>query len=407
VATIGGAVGAQDAPAWRFHELPGATATAFALLWQHGFDDDADAVHGAARVLVECRLERARAAVPEATTSGFVVGPDAALVFVLVDATNHAAGLRFCAAAADDALPLPDDTIALAIARAALAADDAAWLHPGPVLQTLARRALLTGPAARPAAGTPRALQSLDPSRIRELLRVAPGLRCLALGAVPAELRTAAAAWPNRERPRAPRARPAAASAGGLAAGAPVAHSRLDGPLVAAAFVVPDATPRAAFAVAIEVAKARAARRLPLRGREMLARAPLVEWSWAQDDPLVMFCRRGPDHGEPAAANAELRALLADLRAVAPTPDELAAAVRSLGAEALGGPGLAAAPATLPRRATALLLAEWRGIGAADLAAVSADAARAAFASLGPDDAGWWGALVPASAPEPGWRPAR
>lgn len=394
---------AQESPTWRLHELPDATTTAFALLWEHGFDDDVDLVHGAARVLVECRLERARAAVPQVTTSGFVVGPDASLVFVLVDAKDHASGLRFCEAAANDAASLSDDTIALVIARAALAADDAEWLHPGPVLQCRARAALCTGPAARPVAGSPRALQSLSPARVRELSKSGAPPRGLALGAIAAELRAAAANWPACRRT------PTARSFGGVTTtttvtNAPLVHPRLDGPLVATAFVVPDSVPLAAFAVAIEVAKARAARRLRLQGRELLARAPIVEWSWLRGDPLVVFCRRGANGAEPSRAAAELDALLADLRTNAPSADELAAAIQGVIGETLGGPGRAAAAATLPGRATAMLLAEWRGIVANDISVVTADAARAAFARGCPETAGFRGTLVPAPADEPGWR---
>ena len=57
-------------------------------------------------------------------------------------------------------------------------------------------------------------------------------------------------------------------------------HTRLDGPFAALAFAVGEGADLPALAVAVEVAKMRAARDLRLRGSEASARAPFVGWSW-------------------------------------------------------------------------------------------------------------------------------
>ncbi len=375
-------------PVWTWNELPGAKATAFAVVFHAGFVDDADGEHGIARALAECRLERARAAVPDTLGSGTQVFADATVAFVLVDAERAASGFAFCRALVDDGLAPSDDAVCLAIARAALAADDAQFLFPGDVLECAARRALLTGPMARPVAGTASAVATIDAARLRERLREAVGFRAVGVGAVPADVRAAAETWRVRDgsSPRASERGPDP-----LRVEPPVPHARIDGPFAAAAFVVDDASPE--LAVAVEVARSRAARRWRFRGKEWIAKAPAVSWSWTRGEPLVRFCRRGLDEADPSGARADIEALLADLRERPPSTAEVAAAVRALESEC-GAAGSAEA-SVLPGRAIGSALARRRGIDPATLAAVTPDgavrAARRTFAS----DTGWWGSLVP------------
>ncbi|MBL8730134.1 MAG: hypothetical protein JNM25_17055, partial [Planctomycetes bacterium] len=151
----------SQAPVWTWQPMPDATATVFAVLWRHGFDDDAGHECGAAGALAECRLARARRAAPGVTASGVQVTGDATVAFVLVPASAAADGVAFCGALLDDTVAVGDDLVAAAIARAALAADDAEWLYPGPVLASRARRAALDGAAAHAVAGSATALQAL------------------------------------------------------------------------------------------------------------------------------------------------------------------------------------------------------------------------------------------------------
>lgn len=393
---------AQDpdlvAAPWQWVEVPASDAVAFAVLWPRGLDGDADVEHGATKVLAECRLARARAAVPEASASGIQVHGDAAIAFVLVDADAWRVGLRFVEALVDDTMSLDDDRIAQATSRVALAADDAAWLFPGPALECMARRALLTGPAARPIAGSLPALQALQPARVRELLRAPGSVGFCAAGAVTAELRAAVAAWqaPPGVGLTALTAVPSSVHAA-LARGADATaeHPRLDGPLVEAAFVV-DGVDRAALAVAIEVARQRAARSLRLRGREAMARAPVVAWSWLHGEPLVQFRRRGADGGTADGPRRELEDLLADLHARPPSASELTAAVGTLCRELSPAEG-AAVRESLPGRAMAALLLLHRGADCESLRAVTAEAAHGVFRSVCGPDRAWWGALLPAA----------
>lgn len=377
-------------PVWTWNELPGATAIAFAVVFHAGFADDPDDEHGIARALAECRLERARATVPDTLGSGTQVTGDATVAFVLVDAAQAAAGLAFCRALVDEGLAPSDDAVRLAIARAGLAADDAQFLFPGDVLECAARRAMLAGPMARPVAGTAGVVAAIDGARLRERLRAPVAFRAVGVGAVSASVRAAAASWLARDASP-PRA--VELGADPVLAAPPAPHARIDGPFVAAAFVVGDAVAGPEIAVAVEVARARAARRWRFRGTEWVARAPAVSWSWTRGEPLVRFCRRGADEADPAAARADIEGLLADLRERPPSVAEVAAAVRALESEC-GATGSADAP-MLPGRAIGAGLARRRGIDPASLAAVTPDgallAARRAFA---PETA-WWGSLVP------------
>jgi len=393
-----GACAAQTPSTWRWQQVPGAGSVVFAVLWQHGYDDDLPAESGAVRALAECRLLRARRAVPEAAASGVQVGGDATVAFVLVPATEAARGVAFCGALLDDTLAVDDDLVARAIARAALAADDAEWLYPGEVLASRARRHLLAGAAARGVAGSAVAVQALTPTRLRTLLRQPVGVLAVGVGSVPAAVQQQALSLPLP-----PHAQPSPPPIATAVDAPPVAdvqpHPRVDGPFVAITFVVPPAVDRAALAVAIEVARGRAARTLRLRGGEAQARAPLVAWSWLRGEPLLRFHRRGVDGGDPDRPWGELDALLADLVERPPTAVECDTAVRTLRAElGLLPPTAAVDGAALPGWAMASLLARWRQIDGAAVAAVTAGAAHAALRATCGTDRVYRGGLVPLAA---------
>lgn len=387
VAGLAGGAAAQSVRPWLL-AVPGATATAVGVLWQRGHDDDEASVSGLSRVLVECRLHRARAAAPQVTRAGFSVGRDHCLAFAVAPADDVAVVRAFVAALLDDTLPIADDELRLIVARSALAADDDEFHYPGPMLETIARRRLFAGgAAARAPAGDAEALSRLAPDDVRRWLSLPPApVRLAALGAVGsavaeqlAALQPAQQLHPSAPTPQ-PRALPADAPA--------VEHSRVDAPFVSLAFAVE--RPSLSLALGVEVAKERARRRLRTRGTELLARAPLVRWSWAEDDALLQFCRRGEDPlqllpGQPAEADRndeaaatarELELLLADLRAVAPSAAELAAARAAVALE-LGLPGpdevttWAAQPALLPGRLQALMRRELHGIDLSGLAAAT------------------------------------
>jgi len=174
-------------------------------------------------------------------------------------------------------------------------------------------------------------------------------------------------------------------------------HPRVDGPLVSLAFAVPAGIDRAALAVAIEVARGRAARALRLRGGEARARTPLVSWSWLAAEPLVVFYRRGIDGADPAGPFAELDALLADLVARPPTAAEYDIAVRTLRAESgFGSPPIGPA---LPGWAVSSLLVRHRAIGPGDVDGVTAASAHAALRETCEPARGYRGGLVPAAVP--------
>ncbi|HEX5053825.1 MAG TPA: hypothetical protein VFZ65_18740 [Planctomycetota bacterium] len=415
---------APEAPlpgSWVWEPVPDAGTVALAVLWRRGYDDDRPGECGAARVLAECRLERARAEVQGTVASGLRVGADASVVFVLTAAADWPRGAAFVAALLDDTRPLDDDLLARTAARAALAADDGEFLYPGLVLQGRARLALCTGAAARPAVGSATAIQQLAAARVRALLREPVPRRGWGIGALPEALRerceaamTGAVAGVSQLR---------------IEAAAPVPgpefvlHARVDAPFVAAGFLVPADVELPCLAVGVEVARRRAERRFRMVGREAMARAPLVNWSWLDGDPLVVFCRRGFDPvrlwpGEQAAADAEaeraavqrdLQGLLEDLRKVPPSAKEIAAARDSLQVELaatapdIGLVDAASERALLPGRVQARLLAAHRGIDGPALQAVTADRVHDTLRALLRPERTWWGGLMPYPVPSVGW----
>ncbi|MCR9248232.1 MAG: hypothetical protein NXI31_24655 [bacterium] len=389
------------------HEVAGAPVTVFACAIDHGVDDDAPGESGVARVLARLRLQRARAAVPEAGRSGSLVGADVSILFVSVPQDRWPLGAAFVRALFDDELPLTTDEIALATARVALAVDDAEWLYPGWVLQSRARRALLTGSAQRGLHGDARSVQQVTPARVRELLGRACGVEHAVFGAVPAAVRELR--LPGRPPQGAPPRRavePAKSvrEPSGSAPGSPTIakHSRVNGPFVAVAARAPGPAEHAAFAVGVEVARARARRRLPNRLFEAhrFARAPLVGWSWLDADAIVVLTRRGHDGDEPEQAFAELDALLADLRERPPSARELEKARRTLAHELAPLPWNSTASVS-PGRVVVAMRAARRGITSAAITGVSAAAAHRALASALAPDRLWRGGLVPSVVKDP------
>lgn len=418
-------VAGQAAAGWTFHPVPEASAVALGVLWQHGFDDDAAAECGAARVLAECRLLRARAAVPDVQASGLQVLADASIVFVLVDRQHSRRGAAFVAALLDDRVPIGADDLALAQARAALAADDGEFLWPGLVLQSQARLALCRGqPAGRAAAGSAVAIQALTPARIGALLAAPGAATGMVLGAVEPELREALAALPLPGGPP-PALAPAAAPPSPVAATSLV-HDRVDAPTLGAAFAVPAGADLAAFALGVEVARSRAQQRFRFRANEGVARTPFVSWSWLHGDPVLLFCRRGvnprrllpgerggvPAAAESAATRRELEALLTDLREVPPTADEVRAAQRSLRMELALAPvgpetlaALAGTAEALPGRLQVLLLAAHRRIDGVALEKATPTAVHAALLAALVPAAAYWAELLPRPQASLAWRP--
>jgi hypothetical protein len=420
VVVLAGAPAAQDLPAFANETIAGGKGAAVAVAWLHGGGVAPGHDLGVAAVLAQVRLARAAAVAPRVQASVHVDGAVACIVGVT--AAAQAASLApFAAALLDDGAAMGDDAIAAAIARAALQADDQEFLVPAGVL---ARRVGRHFGGAEPGSGSA-AMLALAPADVRERLRVPVPTLARARGAIPAEVAAALAALPLSvgELPR-PALR-AAATATAAAGSAPPAlhtevHSRVDQPFVVAAFAAPPAPHAAAFAVACEVARARAIRRFPLRGSEPRAGTWFVAWAWLAGDDCVRFHRRGCDPvkllpGERAsdvaaeceATAAELRAFLADLRERPPTAEEVGRAQATVLAET--GLSMAARqsadPAVLGGRLRASLLASVRGIDAEAVGAVTpATAAAALAATLAEAGACWW-ALLPAAIPGIGWRP--
>ncbi len=418
---------AQSAPAWQWHPVPGANAVAVGLLWRHGYDDDRPDECGAARVLAECRLWRARALVPGVRASGLQMAADATVVFVVVDAAMTDSAVRFVQALLDDRLPIDDDTLAVACAEVALAADDAEFLYPGLVMQGRARLLLCQGRAGgRPVAGSAAAVQGLSPARVRELLQRPVAVRGAVLGAVSANFRTAlqAVVLPTIVEAAAGASPPPAPARLPLPA-CETQHDRVNAPFVAAAFLVPEGPDLSAFAVAVEVARLRAQRRFKMRPNEATGRDTFVAWSWLQGDPVLVFCRRGMSptkllpgekpradaNAERAATRAEVEALLADLRERAPTDEEVAAARSSLQFELALQPmtpaltsALASNGGALPGRLEVLLLAAHRGIDGSALAAVASPAVREVLQRVLQPAAACWCGLMPVPQANFAWR---
>jgi hypothetical protein len=405
-------------------EVPGANATAVAVLWQHGLDDDEPSQVGACRVLAECRLERARAVVPAIAVSGMQVCGDATLVFASAASSQWPQLAAFLRALLDDALPMQDDELSLLIARAALAADTAEFLDPGPVLQTRLRLRLCRGTrAARPVAGSAPAMAALTPAQVRGLLQVPVAVQLGVLGAIPPELRRAISLPERAVHARKPESTAEAAVAVVQNAIEYETHSRVDSPFVAVGFRAPRSDLLPAFALGIEVARART-RRLPVRFGQAMGRAPIVGWSWLHGDPVVVFCRRGADFvqlrpGEHVEADmesardatiAELESILQNLRQQPPTARELADARSALQLELALQPltpdkqsALAGSPAALPGRLQVLLLGACHGIDKTALEAVTREGVTAVLASvLDPAGACWHG-LMPVPRSDVGW----
>lgn len=393
------AASAQSAAAWQFDAVPAARQTVVVLAWQHGFDDDADAQHGLARVLAECRLLRARLAVPAVSDAGVLVLKDVALTFAALPAKS-AEVVAFATALLDEALELSDDSIARQLARAALLADDAEWLYPGLVFECRARALMFAGqPAGRPVAGSATALQACTVAQVRERLRRPVGVSGHVFGApVHGELPPLPAAAPRSPVDPAP---PVAAEAAWTALTSQV-HSRVDGPFVAAAFRWPAGTSLADQALALEVARVRAARQLRLRGGEAMARSPLVGWSWRAGGSVVVFARRGHNGDAPEPAQRELQALLDDLRHRPPTARELTSAANGLAAETAMPPWsaeqqqlIASSSGALVGRALVAVLVRHRGLQGVDFGAATAAQVHAALRQGLPEQGALWLALVP------------
>ena len=416
---LAGTLPAQDG--CLFEVLPDADAVAVGVLWSHGLDHDASARCGLARVLAESRLRCACAAAPAVRATGVKVGGDFALAFGVVavgDADSAAAFLRglLDAGCGEGGGVLDDDTLERLIARAALAADDAEFVFPGDVLATRARRTRLAGTAAaHPLAGDARAIAALSPDAVRAALRHPVGVRLAAVGALDDGLI-------DRVRGLA-RAPIAAVAVTASVAAAPVAAetvdvgARADAPFVAVAVPAPAPAHRATFALGLEVARVRCHRRFRLRGNELFAGAPFVRWSWLEADPLALFYRRGeqPERllpGQRAAASAadesravraELADLLRDLRANAPSEDEMRLARRALRAR-FALPATAPAAAALPGRLSALLLATYHGIAVEELDTVTAAAVHALLRRRLAAERLSWHVLMPGENPTVGFR---
>lgn len=416
------AVPAQGPCTWL--HLDGADATAVGVLYPTGFDDDPKGRSGLAAVAAAARLEQGRRNAGALLASGVQVGSDYAIVFAVVGRDGIDAAVAFLEGVRRDGADLDDDVLALAIARAALAADDAEFLYPGDVMRTRARRRIGAGTAlVRPPYGQATECIELTPAIVRERLAAPTPVRVAALGAVdqrwidavggiasPADPCAPAAVLvcrpPRRERER-----------------TEDVSARADSPYVAVAFAAPPAADRPAFALAMEIARARAFGRFRLRGRELFARAPFVRWSWLRADPLAVFFRRGEDNvqllpgerpkatvdDEVDATQRELQALLEDLRTVPPTANEMAAARAALRSQlGLPGPGesapWASEAATLPGRLQVLLLRGYHAIDVAILDSVSpAMVAASMKATLGPARSSWH-AMVPRRRDRLGYR---
>ena len=423
---LGIALAPAQAPEVSCRELPAADAVGVGICFAHGIAGPAElGPPGAAAVLANCRLLAARLRVP-ALQAGYVHVDDEvqAVVAVLPPGDLDAVRALQSAVFAADRI-LDDDAIAREIAGVALVADDAAFLFPGDVLWARARTALAGLGSARGDAAT---LLELTPARVRELLRVPVSYSVAAVGAMSAGHRQQLQqiAWPPS-----PPVLPASASVPAPRQGQPASelHPRVDAPFVGAAFVVPAAVSRPALAIGLEVLRSRGLRvgdgLLP-RGSEALARAPLVAWSWLHGDGLVRCHRRGLDplrltpneprppdavtaEVEAQAAADELRQWLSHAVGEPPSADEVAQARRTL----VGELGLELAPdrvldaALLPAWTVVHLLGTRRGIDAAALAAVDAEAAHRALLQVLTEADSRWHTLLPKPLPDRVWLPRR
>ena len=405
--------------------VDGANALSVGVLWSHGYADDAAGECGLVRVVLSCRLERARRAVPDCLASGMQVHADCGLAFAVVGGGDEKRAMAFLAALLDERQSeFTDDELALITARVALAADDAEFLYPGSVLLTSAHRQLGRGTAiSLPPLGVASAIAQLSPDRVRAALRQPVPVRVACLGQFDAALEAALEALPLPGLQPAVRGDLACPEVDGLEAMTTLEHDRVDSPYVSAAFAVPAGDDRAAFALAMEIATARAFRRWRYRGFEQSARAPFVSWSWVHADPLVQFCRRGENprqllpgerpeataKDEANATKAELQVFLDDLREVPPTGEELGfarAALRSRWRFAAAGESSpwATESAMYPGRLQVLLLAAHHGIDVARLDSVSAASVHEVLQRVLRPDLCSWHALMPANSTSYGYR---
>lgn len=422
---LGSIAAAQSRPMTMLKSVEGANAIAVGVLWSHGYDDDFAEECGLAHVLARCRLQRAQREVPGCLASGLHVGADYGLAFAVVGRADATRALSFLTALLDEgSCELSDDELALIVARVALAADDAEFLYPGSVLLSRARKHLGQGTAiARPPAGVAAAIAKLTPDRVRDALRLPVPMCVACLGVIDADLAKAVAALPIPRLELPVRGDLACADVRVDAADSQVENDRADSPYVSVAFAVPAGGDRAAFALGIEVATARAFRRWRYRGLEQRARAPFITWSWLHADALVQFCRRGEDprqllpgehpealaSSEVRATKSELEMFLEDLRTVPPTKDELEISRRALRsrwrfAEAGQVSAWAAEPATYPGRLQLLLLAAHHGVDVARLDTLTTDSVHAALKRVLQSGRGSWHSLLPANSKSYGYR---
>lgn len=417
---------AQSRPLTLLKNIDGANAIAVGVLWSHGYDDDSAVECGLARVLAKCRLERAQRAVPGCLASGLHVGADYGLAFAVVGRADQKRALLFLKALIDEGSgeQWSDDQLALIVARIALAADDAEFLYPGSALLSRARKHLGRGTAiARPPVGIASAIAKLTPSRVREALRLPVPMCVACLGVIDADFAKSVEALPIPRLELSVRGAQACVEVSAGSGVSEVENDRADSPYVSVAFAVPPGRDRAAFALGIEVATARAFRRWRYRGLEQWARAPFVAWSWLHADALVQFSRRGEDprqllpgerpeakaSDEVRATKAELEMFLDDLRTVPPSKRELEIARNALRsrwrfAEAGEVSAWASEPATYPGRLQVLLLAAHHGVDVARLDTLTTDSVHAALKRVLQSERGSWHALLPASSLSYGYR---
>lgn len=404
--------------------LDGADATAVGVLFPGGFDDDPKGRSGLAAVVAAARLEQGRRAGGALLASGAQVGADHAIVFAVVGRDDHRNAVAFLEALRGDGGDLDDDTLALAIARTALLADDAEHLYPGDVMRTRARRRLGAGTVlARPPRGVADECIALTPAIVRQRLAAETPVRVAALGVVDQRWIEAIGGLPWPQQPCAVAAPRVCQPPRRVPDRTEDVSARADSPYVAVAFAAPPPAQRPAFAIGVEIARARAFRRFDLRGRELFARAPFVSWSWLHQDPLLMLFRRGEDQvqllpGERPAATVddeveatrrELQALLEDLRKLPPSPAEVATARAALrGQLALPGPGEAAPwakePATLPGRLQVLLLREHHGVDVAILDGITPEMVAKSLIETLQEQRASWHAMVPRRRDRLGYR---